>query len=333
MPESTLIILTHHFPVAPGEELLTDELAVTSTFFDSIILCPGNAKGELKPIHALPANVKIAHPLIPERQVGQLKLLIHILPILLQEFFRIPSKRLFFSLFKFNLSLLKQCYLRAIYINSLAGNADQTIVYAYWCDDLATTGAFCKQLNPRITFISRAHGFDVFEEQSDFRHIFFRSFQLKKLDRLWSVSRVGAMHLKVKNPSFKNKIDYRYLGIESDGAICFENTDIIRLVTCSHVRSIKRLDVLVQILKCIREKEVEWHVIGDGPDLNLLKELSLKFQNNCKIMRHRYLKHGLFLLLKNNNICLLLLPNLHRKPTETPHPLEESPSYKNLLFQ
>ena len=53
MPLNKLIILTHSFPVEPGEEFLIDEIGVTSAYFDEIIICPNSIKRELKAIHKL----------------------------------------------------------------------------------------------------------------------------------------------------------------------------------------------------------------------------------------------------------------------------------------
>ncbi len=285
MSKKTLIILTHHFPVATGEAFLVDELEITAPYFDKIIICPNNADTNISNI-SMPSNTSIT--LIGNSRIGEsnYKYLRRMFPILWEEFLKIPSKRLFLSLFKFHCSLLKQCYHKALNIMELVKADEQTIIYTYWCDDLAITGSFCKQLLPNITFISRAHGFDVFEEQSDVNYIFFRNFQLKYLDKLWTVSKTGAQHLKNKNPLYKNKIDTYYLGIKSDGKIGFKDTSVIRLATCSFVRSIKRLDKLIDALKLITDKEIEWHVIGDGPDLEKLKDLSKELSINCKLIFH-----------------------------------------------
>lgn len=289
MPDKTLIILTHHFPCRPGEEFLKAELNVTSLYFKKIILCPLNVMNGEKSLHILPSNVEVIITKNIPNHVGILSLFGIIINILRKELFVIPNKKLFFMMLKFNLSLLRQCYRKAKQIENYLMNPKQTIIYSFWCDDLALTGAFIKSRYPENLFISRAHGFDVFEEQSDIKYIFFRSFQLSKLDRLWSVSESGSNHLKSKNPVYNYKIGCRYLGIDSDGKISYRHSDVITLVTCSHVRSIKRLHILIEALKLISNIEVEWHVIGDGPDLESLKELSTELHNNCKVIFHGHL--------------------------------------------
>jgi hypothetical protein len=48
MQKKRLIILTHRFPVSPGEEFLNDEIKVISEYFDEIVIYPDNLKDGLK---------------------------------------------------------------------------------------------------------------------------------------------------------------------------------------------------------------------------------------------------------------------------------------------
>ncbi len=288
MSEKNLIILTHGFPVQHGEEFLIDELDVTAAYFKKIWIFPNLWKKGIESRYTLPLNVSV-NGRTNVVSTNSISLSLRVILILLSEFFRIGSKRIYFKLFKFNLSLLKQSYLKALQIISVIPDHSKTIIYSYWCDDLALTGAFCKLLRPELKFISRAHGFDVFEEQSDFNHIFFRSFQLSKLDRLWTVSKAGAAHLKLKNPDFDSKIGLQYLGIKSSGDIFYETTELIRIVTCSHIRSIKRLDLLVKALRLSRGAKIEWHVIGAGEDLEYLRKAAESLPRNCITVFHGHL--------------------------------------------
>ena len=285
MSEKILFVLTHHFPVHAGEEFLIDELTISSRYFSKIIVCPVSGKAGEKAIHHLPDNVELQF--IESTKTGSIDghFIRPLLSLLLNEFFRIPNKLLFFKTLKFNLALLKQCYLKALFIKSTLKAPNQTTLYTYWCDDLATIAAFTKLNSPVVNFISRAHGFDVFEEQSDYKHIFFRAFQLSLMNQLWSVSRLGAAHLKLKNKRYSHKIGTSYLGIESNSQFVFENTSAIRLVTCSRVRSIKRLELLAEALK-LTDQVLVWEVIGDGEDLEKLKTITATLPKNIQVIFH-----------------------------------------------
>ena len=285
MQRKTLILLTHNFPNQIGEEFLIDEIETISLYFDKILIVPVNSKLSESSLYDLPRNVEVQslNPFL--KTTLNSKMIQSILRLMFHEFFRISNRRLFFATLKFNLALLKQCYLKALFVKSLISMPKQTIVYAYWTDDLATIASFTKALTPEISFVSRAHGFDVFEEQSKFKHIFFRSFQLEKINKLLSVSEVGANHLKVKNRTYAKKIGCSYLGIKSNAQLAFDPTSCIRLVTCSRIRSIKRLELLIESLKLI-EQVVEWEVIGDGEDLEKLKGLTKSLPANIKVNFH-----------------------------------------------
>lgn len=288
MSEHTLIILTHRFPVQHGEEFLIDELAIISDYFSKIIVCPVNGQKGDSLLHPLPNNVEVQFIESGFANFSNLQLIRPLFQLLYKEFKNIPSKKLFFNTFKFNLALLKQCYLKALHLKSLIQIPNKTTLYSYWCDDLATIAAFTKLNTPEVHFISRAHGFDVFEEQSDSKHIFFRPFQLSFINHLWAVSQVGAKHLKLKNKPYSQRIGFSYLGIKSDSQFVFESKPIIRLATCSRVRSIKRLELLVEALKSIKQSLV-WEVIGDGEDLEKLRVLSKLLPANIQVKFHGHL--------------------------------------------
>lgn len=290
MPDTTLVILTHKFPSAGGEPYLWDELSVTASQFKKILICPQNVNGVIEKPVGWSDHISITATDVNQVKIGTYKILKEIMPVLAGEFSVIPSKKLFFSLLKFNISFLKQAYLRAMFLKRQTDNEKNCIMYAYWTDDLAVTGAFLKQMRPDIKFISRAHGFDVFEEQSDYRYIFFRKFQLGALDALYTVSQAGANHLKNKWKMFSAKISMMRLGVKSDGKICFEQGDIIRLVTCSHIRSIKRLDRMAEILHHISTRQVEWHVIGDGQDAQKIRTMVKTLPANIKVIFHGHMQ-------------------------------------------
>ncbi|MDI1235298.1 MAG: glycosyltransferase [bacterium] len=287
--KNTLILLTHQFPFFNGEDFLNDELEVIAPFFDKVVIYPSRKNKGKIPTSNLPGNVEVLTLENYTFKGRTIRFGILIGQILKKEFIRSPSAKFFFSTLRFNLSLLKQCYLKALAIGNQLKSDEKSFIYSYWCDDLALIGSFLKLNNPSVVFISRAHGFDVFEEQSKYQHIFFRPFQLSMLDMLCAVSQAGSIHLKNMNPEFADKINFRYLGIKSNTVSFFEESEVVKLVSCSHVRSIKRLYLLIDVLKLVKGIKIEWHVIGDGSGLSELKQLSEKLPDNCEIIFYGHL--------------------------------------------
>ena len=157
-----------------------------------------------------------------------------------------------------------------------------TILYAYWSDNLLTTACLLKQKSHFFRIVSRAHGFDIFEDQNKNGVIPFRKFQLKITDIMISVSNAGLKHLSEKHVDFKSKFSTSYLGNFEYGENPFFLTNNFSMVTCSIIRSVKRLELMSDILQNIKFNLV-WHVIGNGPDLIKLKERVKKLPKNISV--------------------------------------------------
>ncbi len=123
------------------------------------------------------------------------------------DFSLLVKQKLVSKLFIYNYSLLKQLILKANYYSSIIKNthSENVYLYAYWFSDYATIAALVKQTLPQSIAISRAHGFDVFENQTEYNFIPFRKLQFKYIDSVFSVSKAGANHLKKNNQSYKKK--------------------------------------------------------------------------------------------------------------------------------
>lgn len=208
--------------------------------------------------------------------------------IVCSDFRNYPSKTDFIKTFRYNLTLVKNLHTRAAKISRYSNwFRNEAIVYAYWADDLATTACIIHQKYHKVKVVTRGHGFEVFEEQTRYGVIPFRSFQYRYLSKLYTDSKRGLLHLNAnpKYQSYKGKNDCAYVGTPDKGMSPFSEQAVFSIVTCSFVRSIKRLHLLPEILKHISANLV-WHVLGDGEDLPKLKELSSTLPSNINVIFH-----------------------------------------------
>ena len=197
----------------------------------------------------------------------------------------------FKSNFKNNYALLLRLYYAASKLsNDIKQMTGKCVVYSYWCDNLALIGIFSKLKNKNIKVVSRAHGFDVFKEQTRHEYIPFRFFQIKHLDRLFSVSKSGAVRLTNENRKYKNKIAVARLGVADMGSNP-HNPDKLNIATCSYIRNVKRLNVIADALKDIKF-DLTWHVIGTGPDSEKLKAQTRDLPDNVNVIFYGYLDNG-----------------------------------------
>lgn len=217
--------------------------------------------------------------------------------IVCSDFRNYPSKADFIKTFRYNLTLVKNLHTRAAKISRYSTwFTNDTIVYAYWADDLATTACIINQKYHRVKVVTRGHGFEVFEEQTRYNVIPFRSFQYRYLTKIYTDSKRGFVHLNAnpKYTKYRSKNDCAYVGTPDKGMSPFSEQSPFSIVTCSFVRSIKRLHLLPEILKHIKT-DLVWHVLGDGEDLPKLKELVAVLPPNISVKFHGALSNDAIL--------------------------------------
>ena len=91
----------------------------------------------------------------------------------------------------------------------------------------------------------------------------------------------GKQYLSQKYPTFIDKFEVALLGINDPGFITKSSQDnIFRIVSCSYLFPVKRIDLLIRGLKELGETEkicqFEWVDIGDGPLQRELEDLARK---------------------------------------------------------
>ena len=77
---------------------------------------------------------------------------------------------------------------------------------------------------------------------------------------------------------------YSPLGVKSAKNINpINNESKIVIVSCSNVIKLKRIDLIINLLNHLKNKNIEWHHFGDGPLLNKIKMRSEYFSKNIKV--------------------------------------------------
>ena len=268
-----IYIFTHCFPETGGEPYLHAEIEAIKSENYNVTYCPQDKRSEKQ-------NV-LNKESTPKRFDG-LRAVFYVL----EDLFVAPQQTI--RRFRYNVSLVKERFGVARYFtNCLPKNA---VLYTYWFDELAITAGLIRKQRPDIKWISRAHGFEVYEEQTKHKFFFFRRAKLTLVNRLKTVSKNGEKHLKVRYPKYADKIGYAYLGISSFGPSkpVNEKSQIV-FATCAILRSVKRLDMLMKMIPYLKYEKITWHIIGDGEDMNLLKSMAKKlpekvecvFQGSC----------------------------------------------------
>ena len=157
-------------------------------------------------------------------------------------------------------------------------------LYSFWLSRPAfAVASFNRDRKTNIKrIVSRTHRYDLYEEENDLQYLPFRRFITENLDTLYFSSRDTIEYFKSKNYSAHNKYpEYKlsYLGTKMPGwRKEKKNENRIVLVSCAFIMPRKRLDLIIQVVKKIKDTgvNIKWIHIGNGESENEVKELAKK---------------------------------------------------------
>lgn len=276
-----LILIDKKFPYKSGESFLENEIDEISKFFDKILIYPIDACFKDK----ITRNIKSKNvePIVINNKSLKFRRNLAIF-------------NSFSNLFKVgnNLSLKQRIidgyfmsvskYQTKKIIKNLDSiefkKDDKIVIYSYWLYTTAMIACNIKDYfakkNIKVKVVSRAHRFDIYVENNRYKFLPRREELLSKLDTIYACSENGENYLKEKYFRFSKKIKTGYLGTYDHG-IGKKSTDgIFRIVSCSRMIDIKRVDLIVKALELLENEnlKLEWTHIGDGPEFDKIKQLS-----------------------------------------------------------
>lgn len=290
-----LWLFTTRFPHGFREAFLENELPVLCERFERVLIFPEHAEGVLRPI---PSNAEVRQPVKdPFKSAG---------PILLLRYANVV-RLLIASLCKDapSFSALRQqwSYLRArmaqiirradVLQDTLMPDYDpaRVVVYSYWTHDWATVLGVVRQRMPNLRFFSRAHGFDIYEEQNTNGWIPFRSFQLKHVERVYCASRTGMEHLHRKHPARTDQFTLARLGTSDHGLAPHDPTGPLRIASCSFIIPRKRLLLLVEALALVRTP-VQWDHFGGGEQEEEVRHAAARLPEHITVTFHGMMQNN-----------------------------------------
>lgn len=262
-----LWLFTTRFPHGFREAFLENELPVLCERFERVVIFPEHPEGPLRPI---PPNAEVRLPVPdPFRSAGVGELLRNapVVARLIGSLFKdAPSWRALYQQWPYLRARIAQFIHRAqVLRREVMPHYDpaRVVVYAYWTHDWATVLGVVRQAMPRLTYFSRAHGFDIHEEQNTNGWIPFRSFQLEHVRRVHCASRMGMEHLRRRHPALADRFTLARLGTTDHGPGPHDPTGPLKVVSCSFLIPRKRVLLLVEALSKVRTP-VRWVHFGSG---------------------------------------------------------------------
>lgn len=272
-----LILLNRKFPYKSGEAFLENEIDEISEHFDKILIFPSDVSIGSKATRNIKSkNVEVK--IVEDKDYKTRKYKYLLKSVFGKKFnnnklnFRDDIEERFFYEGVKEQSNAVIDNLKKIDFNK----EDEIFIYSYWLYINAGVAIeiskYLKNKGLPCSVISRAHRFDIYEEE---RYLPAREYLLKNLDVIYACSDNGADYLKNRYGNYKEKIKTSYLGTYDHGIGTYSKDGVFRIVSCSRLSNVKRVHLIVEALALMDDKEkIEWTHIGGGELLEKVKKLA-----------------------------------------------------------
>lgn len=282
----TLVIVTTSYPYVSVTEasFIEPEIEALSNAFDRVIILPC-MRGNIDALYSLPWNVIVSDELllpsgIYPRIEGMLSNTSNILKA-----FTNCSNPIRETVFNAYVGMVKKGFRKFIRNNSIDLNS--TLFYTFWFD--FQTAALSEIEG--VKFISRAHGYDIFENGRGYISRYWRIKTLKKIVALHPASDSSSVYLARRYPEFRSKISTRRLGSRQFGSLNPSGRrDDIVCYGCARLSPEKGVIAQVKMLMRLASENpgmhIEYHHIGDGVLMDEFKILSKNTPDNIEIIIH-----------------------------------------------
>jgi len=270
-----IILFTRKYPYGFHETFLDVELQYLSQEFDHIVIFPNQSAPTVRDV---PENVKV-DTTMSLKEMGKVQYFIKAIfsishKLFIHEISRkinciLSPKALWRIILNLEEASRVQRYLRKL---NKTGELEpgNTILYTYWLCGQSLGVSLLKEEYPELVFVSRVHRGDLYEESHHPPYLPFRNEMYKNVDRIFPVSQDGFDYLKKKYCDMKIHAVIARLGVEDPGFTTAGSCDgVLRVVSCSTLKSVKRIDLLIEGLsefsRLSPDNRVEWDHLGSGP--------------------------------------------------------------------
>lgn len=282
--KSHLIVVCSNFPFGFGEPFLEVELEYLMQRFDRVTICrtdPSATTESFKTPSAVHLVSVSSDVTFLEKAVALWRFLFD---AEIREEARVIRSHYHSSLTFGKLKTMISSKLRAQKIKKgldalISQTPDHQIyLYSYWTDDAALAIAYMRTEKPEVIAFSRSHGWDLYFERSTYHYLPFRKTIFNGLDAVFAISENGKNYLLShfdtiisKGRIFQSRLGIRTVNQSEAHSRTFRR---FRLVSCSNLIAIKRVQLIVQALSKVKDLEVEWVHFGSGSEEALIKELA-----------------------------------------------------------
>lgn len=290
-----LLMLTKFYPFGTGEAFIENEIKVMSEYYDQIIIIACEVPSSCTTVRAIPQNARAYK--IPASNKRKNAVIGCLRSPFRSNDYKVEQrecdtlvKKVFLAYFE---EKSQDIYAQIVKSNVLElVKENEYILYSYWFFTTARVGMLISNDVKPKRMITRAHRYDLYEEKNKAKYLPYRELFLNSYDDVFPCSDNGTLHLKENYPKYSNKVKTSFLGTLDHGLGYGSDDGIFRIVSCSRVEPVKRVERIIDALTVLEKKnlKIEWTHIGDGSGYKKLTEkareclttIKYKFCGNMK---------------------------------------------------
>lgn len=276
---NSVCLFTNEFPFGLQETFIENEVASLCENFDRVVIVPLFKNTTIREFPY--KNLHVMTPVNNSRDITIHKFVLIFHPVFWITLFH-GFRDIGFSPKKI-IKVIKQAFIVARlkkYILKRPEVSGVDLWYFYWGTNAISVLPFIED-HPKA--VTRFHGYDLYSD--DVRSGEVQVFQrqvLEKVNKAFFVSNDGRKYLEDKFGDLKDKLEISRLGVPDRGISRKSDDNVLRIVTCSNIYKVKRLDLFAKAISKIKDIPIHWTHFGDGPQqikIELFKEVS-KFGGN-----------------------------------------------------
>jgi glycosyltransferase involved in cell wall biosynthesis len=260
-----LVLLTARYPYDDAEVVLDPEVAVLAERFGRVFILPSYRGVKVR---RLPPNVTVMElPWFGQwPRSAKLRALASrpALRVLAATLRRSSNWRPYQAKWRFYADLLAINVLKARVLRRFVveEGLERAIFYDYWFENSTLALALLRQEKLIERAASRAHNFDIYDEDWEGR-VPFTEFKARWLDRIFPVSEHGGRYLRKRLALSPSKTPVAHLGVEAREASMRSSAKVPLVVSCARLEPRKRIHLIPEVLSRVG-RPLRWIHFGDG---------------------------------------------------------------------
>ena len=283
---SDLVLLTSAYPFGKvSETFLETEIEVLAERFHCVYVLPSHRESRVRPLPPGVELVEMDWLVNPSRRARLCAMASpEVLSALSSALRSGGNPGSFLPAPRFYLDNLARNVIKYRMLNHFVRERDlaDAVFYDYWFENSTLALALLRRCGSIRTAVSRAHGFDLYDECWDTGAVPFREVKAQALDAIFAVSEFGGEYLRERIPKQRGKVGVQRLGVRDPGHASPARVDATPLVlTCARLQPQKCVHLVPEALERL-DRPVRWIHFGDGPDGKRVEEEASRLLGRVK---------------------------------------------------